>query len=469
MNSRASSLFGLVAACVAGLLSTPVHAQTTTTTTGATIGPSAQAFPERFVDGQDKGQSERPQNLTPLGVNFDDCIRDMTLEFRALVTLPGTDTVQIWASNAADCTTASARGAGGIAPTCWRLNGGLGGAQVLTAQAKSFDVRVQDIVGGQSLVSNAIATQPVSFGAEACTLQPSFAATTFNVFIMAIQSDNVTFDGGWKYPLPVDMLGPNPPTINTPGIGHTLLTVTWTPNTDSDTGGYDVFVDPPPSSVGADAALTTTTCDDSGVCQTVTSAPSTSCGSPALSSGSIVSDAGTSISATTTTITSTSTSTSTSASTVLLGATTSTTTTSSSVAGAGGVATVPCDFLVGTSCPAGQPAYTATHASVAGESSGNFNVTGLVDGVNYNVAVAAVDNFGNVGPLSTVQCQIPQQVTDFFQSYRDAGGSAGGGFCSVDAVGHSATWGAVGCAAAVGILGSGRRRRRGRARAADRV
>jgi MYXO-CTERM domain-containing protein len=33
---------------------------------------------------------------------------------------------------------------------------------------------------------------------------------------------------------------------------------------------------------------------------------------------------------------------------------------------------------------------------------------GLVNGVPYNVAVASVDTFGNVGPLSPLACQVPQ-------------------------------------------------------------
>ena len=33
---------------------------------------------------------------------------------------------------------------------------------------------------------------------------------------------------------------------------------------------------------------------------------------------------------------------------------------------------------------------------------------GLVNGVSYNVAVASVDTFGNVGPLSPLACQVPQ-------------------------------------------------------------
>jgi hypothetical protein len=47
--------------------------------------------------------------------------------------------------------------------------------------------------------------------------------------------------------------------------------------------------------------------------------------------------------------------------------------------------------------------------------------------VTYAVAVAATDAFGNVGPLSTPICEYPEETTDFWKKYREAGGNAGGG------------------------------------------
>ena len=58
------------------------------------------------------------------------------------------------------------------------------------------------------------------------------------------------------------------------------------------------------------------------------------------------------------------------------------------------------------------------------------NATGLVNGVLYNVGVAATDTYQNVGKISTLTCNMPQPVTGFFKAYRAAGGKGGGGFCS---------------------------------------
>lgn len=59
------------------------------------------------------------------------------------------------------------------------------------------------------------------------------------------------------------------------------------------------------------------------------------------------------------------------------------------------------------------------------------HVKGLVNGHSYSVGVAGVDTVGNLGPLSEVVCQSPEPTEDFYQLYTDAGGTAGGGFCSI--------------------------------------
>lgn len=142
-----------------------------------------------------------------------------------------------------------------------------------------------------------------------------------------------------------------------------------------------------------------------------------------------------------------------------------------STSGLIGVATIPCQYLVLASCTAGQPVYTSTSLSVIGESSQTATIKDLIDfgpggtptqPVDYNVVVAAVDASGNVGPPSPEACDYPAPVNDFYKLYHDAGGTAGGGFCALDAVGlpvgsSAAAIGGLG-AVFMGIL---RRRRKG--------
>jgi hypothetical protein len=62
---------------------------------------------------------------------------------------------------------------------------------------------------------------------------------------------------------------------------------------------------------------------------------------------------------------------------------------------------------------------------------------GLVNGSEYAVAVAAVDQLGNPGELSNVACGVPEPVTGFYEEYKGDGGEGGGGFCGLSALGQT--------------------------------
>ena len=64
--------------------------------------------------------------------------------------------------------------------------------------------------------------------------------------------------------------------------------------------------------------------------------------------------------------------------------------------------------------------------SYIGNSGTTVIAEGLTNGQNYAVAIAATDQYGNVGPLSGIQCEVPEETTDFWSQYKDAGGLAGG-------------------------------------------
>ncbi|WP_438028384.1 hypothetical protein [Sorangium sp. So ce233] len=89
---------------------------------------------------------------------------------------------------------------------------------------------------------------------------------------------------------------------------------------------------------------------------------------------------------------------------------------------------------------------------------------GLTNGNPYVVGVAAYDGVGNAGPLSALACGTPTEVDGFFEKYREAGGQAGGGFCSVEGPVGAGSWvswplGAVTAGAALGLWRRSRRRR----------
>jgi hypothetical protein len=82
----------------------------------------------------------------------------------------------------------------------------------------------------------------------------------------------------------------------------------------------------------------------------------------------------------------------------------------------------------------------------------------------YAIALAAIDQFGNVGPLSAVFCETPEPTTDFWENYKNAGGEAGGGLCSVEGVGLPV--GGLAITSFFGIAAIGMTRRRWQSRKA---
>jgi len=508
-----------------GVMLTPCAALAQTTSTGPSITQAQQTAPERFLHyGQanqtDLGTQTRSNGLNPTGINYSDCISDMTLGFPVILNGFGTgntDGMQIWASVTGTCTTDADRGVGQV-PLCWLVSEGLPLGQVFTGSTEYF-IRVQDIVGSQQAPPNPPVL--VHQGADACTAQPSYAAVTITLWFVPLSGEG-TYDTSataLQWALNTDLVGPPAPLGLTVGAGETLLIASWTPNTDSDTYGYDVFIDPPPGSLAQ-----TTTAVTQVVCPSASSSSSTAGSSTDASSataqdaaqdateesgeeGADANDATTSTSSSSSASSSTtSTSSSTSADAACftvnvaqggqsIGSCTSSVlgsavvqdsgttavegdsgedaaleeqaTDSGTTTGIGGIATIPCQYALDVGCASGTPIYTGQQVTVTGETNTRFNISGLVDQQTYAVAVSAVDNSGNPGPPSTPTCNYPAPVNDFFTDYRSAGGLAGGGFCALNGggtlgasgdspVGSSIVLAAVGTAA----LAAARRGRR---------
>jgi hypothetical protein len=205
----------------------------------------APQHPDRIVNGVDLQQSTRPMNLNPFGISYSDCIQDMTLRFSvAVVGLDGTETVQIWGTRSGDCTAPTTRGFGTTANTCWLLGSTLTGMVVNTVTTYTVDVRVQDVVGPQNMPP--FGQNQVHEGSAACTTQSTFTPVPMDIWFMAVTSDGAVHGMALDYNIGTDMVGPPAPSNVTDKAGDTLLVINWTPNTDSDTAGYDVFIDPIP-------------------------------------------------------------------------------------------------------------------------------------------------------------------------------------------------------------------------------
>ncbi len=441
------------------------------------VTASGQVPPERFIGGQDVGVSTRPSNLTPLGVNYSDCVQDMTLRFSVQVSgFTGANNLQVWATRSGDCSADTTRGVGSVTgATCWLVNGGSTGLLQQSAGTLNFDVRVQDLIGPQNAppFPTTLVSEHVTSTNNPCLAQPSFAAVPMNIWFVPTNSANqYTGSGAYNYPITTDMLGPPGPSGVSIADGDTLFVVNWTPNSDSDTQGYDVYLDPAADTVfhaNADASASVTTetiCPDAGVPALVNANVDAETGASDSGTAASSADAG----CYTVNVANTPPSgAGTCPSTVLgpgggvvdSGATVSTPVyddagnliDSGIVTNTkGGLSTVPASYIVN--------ANAGTGTTVSGLSGSTYTITGLTDGTTYTVGVAAVDGSGNVGPLGSVACDFPAPVNDFWKLYRQDGGQAGGGYCALEAVGAP-----VGSSLAVAGLGTvalavARRRRR---------
>ncbi|HXX68823.1 MAG TPA: hypothetical protein VEK07_16670 [Polyangiaceae bacterium] len=473
--------------------------------TGPSIAQTSQTAPSRFLnygqaDVQSLGTSTRPNGLNPTGINYSDCVSDMTLGFPVILSgfgMGNTDALQIWATVTGTCIMDTQRAA--PTPACWLVADG--GIPTQNGSAWYY-VRVQDIVGPQQAPPNP--PDLVHEGASACSAQPSYAAVPITLWFVPLITDG-TYDPNataLKWSLTTDLVGPPAPLGLNVGAGDGLLTARWTANADSDTYGYDVFIDPPPGSPAEMAAQTQVICPDSGgLAGSIADAGSDGEGSgvgdadddvevePSMGSGSSavsdaacysvnVSQSSSAMGCSTTVLTN-----------ALIqdsGVTTASEEVDDAEAGeqdgastaseSGGIATIPCQYALSVGCPSGSPIYTAQQITLIGETNTAYTIKGLTNGETYAVAVAAVDNSGNPGPPSAQSpetCNFPAPVNDFYALYRDAGGLAGGGFCSLgqgtklegssgSPIGSSIALGAA--AAATLAAGRRRRRRRGGAR-----
>jgi hypothetical protein len=454
------------------------------TTSGATVSATSNQYPDR-------SQPLRAQNLTPQGVSYADCMADMTLTFHVLVSgFDGSENLQIWASKSSDCQSTTDRGLGATAALCWLLPGGFTAQPYSSTQELNFTLRVQDIMAWQ----NAPPFPPAyhQAGPEACTAQATFTPVPININFLPLDSNNYNVKGTfYQYTLGTDTVGPPAPQIQNDSVGHTLFNVYWNVNTDTDTTGYDVFIDPiPGKEIVPDGGSGGSCPSDSGTpppvvpeASVVTVCPDTGSPAPPVTDsggdgssgegggdGSTEASTGAPDAATSTdagcyTYTHGGTPVSshgyTCNSTVLASGFTQDAGASSvvqyddagnlieggTVEGAGGISTIPDANRV----PGNNP-------TVSDKSRGNYQITGLVDCVTYNVVVAAVDGYGNVGPPSSQVCDFPAPVQDFWQTYKADGGAAGG-FCSLEAVGAGGT-SLAGVATLIGLAGIVRRQRR---------
>ena len=284
--------------------------------------------------------------------------------------------VEVWAGTS-DCTALTARS--GTSPTCWPVSGTM--FQALTT-VHSVVVRAQDIV---SQIASTTKTLTYSAATStACTSTTQTAA--LNLYFLPLDAGGNPVGTGQTWDMKVKLVGPAAPTsVSADGIA-TAVTVSWTQSTDTDMVGYRIFLDSGGTSDGgastADAALV---CTEGGVADGGIDDSGDAVAIP-FEGGCTAADSG---------------------------------------SGSGG--TCSSATLV-----SGARADQLTPAKTAGKTDTHATIANLTNGTSYVVAVAALDSFDNVGPLSAPVCATPGAVSDFWNQYLAGGGQGGSFRCAAE-------------------------------------
>ncbi|MFO0675113.1 MAG: hypothetical protein U0169_01135 [Polyangiaceae bacterium] len=382
---------GLVAVLWVALVPATASAQTVP---AVTVNPTVRRL---LPDGSEI--ATRAQNLTPNGINFDDCVSNLRLSFNLTLTNGPFSNykLQIWAGGS-DCGPLTART--GTNAVCWPVLG----SDVPQVTPVDVAVRAQDIVAYQNAT-----TKPLTYSAaneSACYVQQQSGTTKIGLYFLWLDGTGNPVSQA-NYDVPSDLRGPAAPTNLTTEIGQ-AVTLKFTSAADSDIQGFKAYCSPPigeeDTYVGSGSTVVET-CPDATASET----PSTSDAS-SVEGGDVADSGAPSDAATSSTVDAACTRTVVSAAAC-----------TSDVFGIadGGQAKIDKRFLCG---------------EIGGGTSSTLIIKNLKQNVQYTIALAATDGIDNVGPLSTAICATPVQVDDFWVSYKQNGGSATG-LCALEAVG----------------------------------
>lgn len=339
-------------------------------------------------------------------MNYQDCVSGDVFTWETKVAQFSGLLYEVWAGKGSDDCTIKENRTGGTA-TCWNL---------FSTSPTKADTQVQIAVQD-------VAAQLGTGGPAACerTDLPS-AGEAIRLYFMLVSGNEAVTTAIWETKL--DLLGPPAPTSVSAGVGERRLIVSWTPNPTDDLIGYKLYC--APSSVGGTAPAAGPTGSGLGGAAGDGGLTDAAAGAAGAAGASGASGAA--------------------------GSTSSGGAAGSGGAGTGNPACPSANILAGVRP---DPAYEC--ASVESQITTSAEAKNLINGTPYAVGVAAVDLAGNSGPLSAVACGTPQEVDDFFELYRRAGGQGGGGFCSI----HRGQLGTAGALlGALMVLGLLRRRSR---------
>ncbi len=380
------------------------------------------------------------------GVGHRDCIDDTQLVFPIQITgLPDTSVnLQVWAGTS-DCTQAGATNNASTA-TCWPVASPPSGLQAVM----NVNVRVADLVGPLGVVpppqvyQAAVASKACNNSSASTTTTTDDAGntsttvgeSTVNVFFMFYPNGQSTPSiTAPAYPVKVKLVGPAACSSVVAGAGDSELIVTWVPpGGDTSIQGYNIYGIPVGATgseggtqqICSDATTGTEIFDDAG------NPILDDAGNPVFvddAGNPVTQDAG--------------------CYTQIVPPTTATCNGSTAI----DVSGITCGNNVGSGDGG---ASTGICTQENGTTNAQGTLTGVTNGTSYEVAVAAFDQFGNTGQISSTVCSTPEPINDFWKIYNQDGGHA---FCALEAVGQRGGSIAAAMIGIVGIVFMRRRRR----------
>jgi hypothetical protein len=423
-------------------------------------------------------QKIRPTGQQPHWISQADCLAKDIISFP--ITLSGAylgTTLQVWAGNSGiDCTQVSERTNTGTAE-CWQVYNAPATISPTTIQISSIDIVARNTPNVVTPIGYPTACN--LNGVNSTNSPPNGQQLTLTFMLVTSGTSFVGTPQQWT-DIGYDTAPPSEATNVQAGAGETRVHLTWTDAVESDIRSYNFYCDPPPGSVvapGADAGLTTQgpplgTLDDVGSGGSLIGTggdPGLGFGGSLLSSGGTTGFGGS-----------------------LLGTGGGSLISAGgsffSNGGAGGTGgDTGSGGLIGVGVSSGGTTQTLASCSstsalqegqspvdpdkplsqyacgsVTGTIANNGTVSHLINNVSYTFAVAAVDQVGNVGVLSQNTCGTPINVTDFFELYKDAGGRAGGGICSLSFANNPARSGILFVGSMLALAAVTRRARRRR-------
>jgi hypothetical protein len=369
---------------------------------GILMAPRAKAQSVEVSKVLHRKQAERPGYQKPRWVNRADCIARDVFTFSVALRDYDGYTLQVWAGDRGiDCAQKENRQTGSDSE-CWLVFGSEADEPTM-----SVDVSAVDLVAREAPAKKGAEARVVHGSTDVCTDSDADNGVPLGLHFMLVDSaGRVQGDAQVWSDIGYDVVPPAAPTNVTASSGETRLFVDWTAPKQNDVRSYVLYCDSAPNAVyDAEAPVRTRSFAD-----TAEEAGAVIDPDAAIAPSNTSADAAGAVDAAT--------------------SRTSSPTDDADDAGAAGTCARWSDLLPGAD-PVSPRSLARYVCGSAGASDRSATLDHLANDLQYVVAVAALDDSGNVGTLSDQVCETPVEITDFFELYRQAGGKAGGGICSI--------------------------------------